>query len=324
MRRGRRSDTAGVVVGAVVQQPPEQPPLSVDGRIAAVCGRQHGVAHERQLAGAGLTRAARRWRERTGRLFRIHQCVFALTPTLSDDGYRAAALLATNGTLSHESTLCLAGLAGAPDSQHITIVGSGRRSVPGITIHHTRAWAPGDVTRVRGLRTTTVARALLDVAPTAVNLRALVHEAQYRKFIDPLSLRAIVTNHRGHPGLARLAAIEPAAGDSGLERRLGKILPPGATRQVWLSGLSGKRYRADYAYVEERVFIEADGRDAHARMLAFDDDRARDNDIAATGWLPLRYTASHMASPDTIRAQVDEVRRTRRRPSPTPRRAAPR
>jgi len=94
-----------------------------------------------------------------------------------------------------------------------------------------------------------------------------------------LSQSRVLDTHPGHPGLAKLAAIQPATGESGLERRLGKIIPPGATPQFWLTGLSGRRYRADFAYVEERVFIEADGRDAHARMLAFDDDRARDNDI---------------------------------------------
>src|SRR5204862_6168180 len=114
----------------------------------------------------GVTRDAERWRLRTGRLFEIHARVLSLTPTLSDDGYRAAALLATNGTLSHESALHLFGLVGRPASLHVTVVGDRGARPPRITVHRTRAWVRGDLTRVRGLSTTTVARALLDVART--------------------------------------------------------------------------------------------------------------------------------------------------------------
>jgi hypothetical protein len=281
------------------------------------------VCTRAQARAEGLTRDAERWRLKTGRLFEVLPRVLSLTPALSEDGCRTAALLATDGSLSHESTLHLYELVERPAALHVTVVGD-RRRVPGLIVHRTRAWAPGDLTPVRGLRTTTVSRALLDVAPTAPNLRALVHQAQYRKLIDPLSLKAVVDNHPGHPGLNALAAIEPTSNESGLERRLAKLLPEGATPQFWLTGLSGRRYRADFAYVEERVFVEADGRDAHARMLAFEDDRTRDNDIAATGWLPLRFTADQMRSPDTVRAQVEGVRRTRRRPRPRPRPASPR
>jgi len=245
------------------QRAPGLPPPTADARIAALCARQHGVITRDQARREGLTRSAETWRLANGRLFELLPGVLSLTPAVTEDGWHAATLLWTDGTLSCESVLYANGvLKSRPPTVHVTVVGGVRRVTEGITVHRTRGWQPGDVTRLRGLRATTVGRALLDVAPTTAHatLRALVHEAQYRKLIDPLSLTAILDAHPGHRGRKRLAAIDPANNaESGLERRLARVLAPipGTTAQYWLTGLSGARYRADLAFLEQRVFIEA-------------------------------------------------------------------
>lgn len=261
-----------------------------------------------------------RSRRAAGRLYEIHPGVLALTPTLPIEGRRAAALLWSDGWLSGLSLLALHGIAGEPATVHVTVVGRSREPVAGVTPHRTRGFARGDVTRVGAFAATTVGRALLDVAaatPEAV-LRGWVHEAQYRRLIDPLTLRQIVERHPGHPGLAALRAIDPAPrrSESGLETRLGRLVArvpgPPPERQFWFTTASGRRRRADFAYVEQGVLIEADGRDAHARMLALDDDRVRDNDAAAAGWLTLRYTGRRMRdAPDAVVAEIAAVLVTR-------------
>lgn len=252
-----------------------------------------------------------RWRLDAGRLYEPLPGVLSLTPTLSPDGRRAAALLWSGGTLGHESVLSLNALRDEPDSIHV--IGRWSRDAPdGITPHRTRALPPADLTRVRGLRATTVARALLDVAPRTPPdaLRRLVHEAQYRRLVDALSLQGTIDAHPGHPGLANLRAIDPAPRgiESELERRLRRALRlvpgPPPTRQFRLTLPSGRRIRADAAYVEERVLVEADGRTAHARMRAFGEDRARDNETLEIGWTPLRYTWADVDRPGTVARQV--------------------
>jgi very-short-patch-repair endonuclease len=42
--------------------------------------------------------------------------------------------------------------------------------------------------------------------------------------------------------------------------------------------------------------VELDGRDGHARELAFEDDRERDRALAAAGWRPVRVTSAHLRS----------------------------
>lgn len=290
---------------------PRNLPPSVDAAVATRCGRQFGVIHRRQARALGLTRDMERRRLRTGRLFEIHPGVFALTPTLSEDGRRAAALLWAQGTLGYESVLALYDLVPGPRDVHV-ICATTKPAPSGVRLHRSRFLPDADIRRVRGLRATTVARALLDVAPhtPAQRLRRIVHEAQYRRLIDPLTLRGIFDTHPGHPGLAALGAIDaaPRGTESGLEGRLHRALAlvPGArpTPQFRMTLPSGRRIRADAAYVEERVLIEADGRDAHARMLAFAADRARDNETLEIGWTPLRYTGADLARPDAVARQV--------------------
>lgn len=249
-----------------------------------------------------------------GRLYEPLPGVLSLTPTLTSDGRHAAALLWSGGTIGHDSVLYLHDLIPRPVRVHV-ICRSTRDEPDGVRVHRSRRLPADDLRDLRGLRTTTVARALLDVAPRwgAEPLRKVVHEAQYRRLIDPLSLAAVLCAHPGHPGSRALRAVDPAprGAESGLERRLRRALalvpgrPP--TPQFRVTLPSGRRIRADAAYVEERVLVEADGRDAHARMLAFGDDRARDNETLEFGWIPLRYTSADLRSPQRVARQISTV-----------------
>ncbi len=69
--------------------------------------------------------------------------------------------------------------------------------------------------------------------------------------------------------------------------------------------------RVDFAYPELKLAIEVDGFEPHTALDVFREDRARQNDLVASGWTVLRYVwrdvnamAWHVAW---------EIERTRRR-----------
>lgn len=69
----------------------------------------------------------------------------------------------------------------------------------------------------------------------------------------------------------------------------------------------GKVALIDLAYPDERVGIEVDGWAFHTQRVAFDEDRARGNDLALLGWQILHFTATtrpaHLVA--TVRRALD-------------------
>lgn len=282
-----------------------------DARIAAVCVRQHGVIAWWQLGDAGLTRRAVRARVDARRLHVVLAGVYAPSPVLTDDGRRAAAILASARSdavravrLGVWSAAELLGVAAADPAAHHTVLAreGRRRSQPGLVIHRLRRLDERDTTTVRSLRVTAAGRTLLDCAASGLRGRALeraVAEAEYLGLLDARSLDAILQRNRGHPGLGLLGAVDLAQvarerTESPLEEevheRLRLLDIPSFACQVWVRGLSGTRYRADFVWEEHRLLLEADGRGAHARARTLDEDRARDNDLTAVGWTTMRVT----------------------------------
>ena len=51
-----------------------------------------------------------------------------------------------------------------------------------------------------------------------------------------------------------------------------------------------RTYEVDCLWPDEGVAVELDGRAAHIRAAAFEEDRARDAALTATGLRPLRFT----------------------------------
>jgi very-short-patch-repair endonuclease len=76
---------------------------------------------------------------------------------------------------------------------------------------------------------------------------------------------------------------------------------------------SGRRYRIDLAYPDHRLAIELDGWSHHRTRSAFDNDRARGNQLELAGWTVLRFTskATRCDVVDTVaRARQAAARRT--------------
>jgi very-short-patch-repair endonuclease len=49
-------------------------------------------------------------------------------------------------------------------------------------------------------------------------------------------------------------------------------------------------YEIDFVWPRERVLVETDGWDTHGHRFAFENDRAKDADLVAQGWVVLRFT----------------------------------
>lgn len=282
-----------------------EPPRQDDAPIVAVARPQGGVFTRPQaMDPGGLTAAQFDNRVRTGRFFRVLRGVYALSPVITPHGARMAAILAScdGASIADLSAGDLWGFAvhdGGP--HHVIVPAGGGRGVEGVATHRTRGLIAGDVVRFGGLPVTSPARTLLDLALRldVTTLRAVIKEAQYARLIDPDALAAAIAAHPGHRGARALRLADPglrafAGTESSLEDELFAVLErhgvPLPEPQVWLTGASGQRYRLDGFYGFAMLAIEADGRTAHARAMAFEDDRDRDTDLAAVGVLTLRFT----------------------------------
>ena len=277
-----------------------------------MAGARHMVFALEELCALGLTGSAIRHRAATGRLHRIHQGVYALVPVelLTVRGrYRAATLACTGSrheaALSHRSAADLHGLR-ACHRRTVEVIVPGRTAHrhPGIQVHRSVNLDPvSDVTLIDGIRVTTVARALLDLA-AVVPARALERALDQAEILRVFDLAALVDQLRrnpAHPGAGRLRATlhRHTAGDTVTESELeeafyafcrahGFPLPDiGRHRDV---GDGGHLIRPDAVWAGRRLAVEVDGKRVHLTRRAFEEDRVRDQRLTAAGWRVIRTT----------------------------------
>src|SRR4051794_18822896 len=102
---------------------------TVNGAIARVAGRQHGVLTQGQLVRAGLAPRAISHRAASGKLFRVYRGVYAVGHAgLSNEGRWMAAVLAcgAGAVLSHRSAAELLELLKPLTLPiHVTVAGAG-------------------------------------------------------------------------------------------------------------------------------------------------------------------------------------------------------
>ena len=169
----------------------------VERVIARIAGRQDNVIGRDQLIAAGLTRAAIAYRVREGRMQRWHRGVYILGPAPPTPMAKARAAAIAGGAdavVSHRSAACLFGLlpdiAGDVD---ITVAGRNPGSHPGIRLHRVAELPPQDVTVMNGLRITTIARTICDLATTesARDTEHAFQEALYRDVVTPRAIERV-------------------------------------------------------------------------------------------------------------------------------------
>ena len=239
------------------------------------------------------------------RLTRAHAGVYFVGHRLVAPGSYLAAVLACGdrAVLSHRSAAALWGLR--PDATgpiDVTIPRGGSRHRVGITIHTTRSLDETEVSTCEGIRCTSPARTLVDLAgtvtPRALD-RALERSVILRLFdlpaIDAALARA--TGRRGartlHNLLATLAD-EPAPIRNELERRfLDLVRDAGLPRPIVNGIVAG--YEVDFHWPAQRLIAETDGRATHDTPYGFERDHTRDLDLELAGWHVVRVTWRQVA-----------------------------
>jgi hypothetical protein len=288
---------------------------AIDAELARLAGRQHGVVATRQLSALGLARGGVAARARAGRLHRVHRGVYAVGHTvLTVNGRRMAAVLAAGpgAVLSHASAAALWDIRPTSATRIDISVRSagGRAKRPGLRIHRTPTLQTDEITAHQGIRVTSPARTLLDLA-SSLPRRALeraLDEAEIRELYDRRALEAVALAHAGERGARALAEAlaqdgDPVLTDSELEEiMLGlcdeqQLERP--TPRAWVAGL-----RVDFLFAASRLVVETDGYRYHRTRRAFERDRERDAILARAGYRTLRFTHRQLTREPALVAET--------------------
>jgi hypothetical protein len=175
------------------------------------------------------------------------------------------------------------------------------RQRPGIRIHC--APLPADeITGIRGIPITTVARTLFDLASVLrqSQLERAINEAEVRRLAGVLSLRDLLDRYPRRRGTRMLKAVlkdargvthsELEARFSSWARAVGLPLPE---RNAYVLA-RGQWFECDCIWRPQRLIVELDGRRFHATAVAFERDRARDRALSAAGSRVIRVTWSQL------------------------------
>jgi very-short-patch-repair endonuclease len=264
--------------------------------IVTLARRQHRNVTRAQLLALGATSNAIQRLVERGWLHREHPGVYSVgTPATTPLELAAAAVLACGhgAVLSHGSALASWGLAKRwPDRVHLSTATDRRPS--GLAVHRTTTLARADIRTHNGIRTTSLARTLLDCAPN-LNPRALtraVNDALRSPHLKPRQLADVLERNPRHPGTKLLNPfVQTPTGptrsrfEDAFLNFCAKHDLPRPKVNTMVCG-----YEVDALFEQERVIVELDGWDFHNDRRSFEADRARDADTLEAGYATVRIT----------------------------------
>jgi very-short-patch-repair endonuclease len=264
------------------------------------------VVARQQLLELGISEAAIDYRLQVGRLRRLFPGAYAAGHEALPLAARALAGIISArpaAAASHWTAAAIHGLIDRPRALiHVTCPNV-RRPRRGLSVH--RAILPSDeIAHLAGVPTTIVARTLLDLSAASDHrtLRTLIKRAEFKGLVTAGDITAILARYprrRGRGTLARIAAgygltetrrTASPLEDDFLDFCAARHLPLPETNVPLRAG--SRAYVADCLWREARLVVELDGRAAHARELAFEDDRRRDRALIAAGWRTARVTSA--------------------------------
>jgi hypothetical protein len=276
--------------------------------LTSVAKKQHGAISSGQVRTLGLSPKQVHRLIADGWLARLRPGVFAVagsSPTWHQ-AVSAAVLAAGPGAVaSHSTAAVLWGLPGVERSAtELTTYRPDQRRLEGVRAHRTLAFLDCEHTVRDQIPVTTVARTIVDLSGrcsvpelgrmTDYGLRTgTLHIDHLRKCV--CGLRSAPGRHvtKVHSVLRRrLPGYDP--GESDLEMRFVRALVgaglPEPVQQHRVT-LGSRHCRIDLAYPDLKLAIEIDGWTFHHTRTAFDEDRARANDLVVAGWNVLRFTS---------------------------------
>lgn len=269
--------------------------------IARLAARQWGVVGREQLRQLRLSERAIDGRIARGILFPLFRGVYAYgNPNVTDHALLFAAQLSCGDAafFSHETAAAILGLRrlyrGAIE---VTVPRGGGRSRSDLILHRTRTADRREVTTRNGLRVSTFARLLVDLAPdaTPARLEELITFGVRNQLYVPDAVEATLERHAHSPGVAlpkaAVARYRPGPDrKSELERsfdawKLTRPDIPDPERNVHLD-----IWEIDCLWREQAVALELDGRPYHVAVQDFDKDSRKNNDLLVMGLRPMRVS----------------------------------
>ena len=268
---------------------------TIDKRISELARRQRGYVTRGQLLKLGLGAQAVKHRVRSGRLIPVYTGVYAVghRPALPQDRGKGALLACgPKAVLSHGSAATLYGIYRRWDTPFEVTVPTARHR-KGIRIHRARL-TRDDIRIELGLRVTSPARTLLDMAPrlTDKQLRRAFNGLRLSHQLRPEHLADTLRRFPRAPGARRLeplARTRRGATRSSLEDKFGDFCDRHGLPEPLLNERIGGR-EVDALFPEERVIVELDGYEVHSGRVSFEDDRDRDASMLALGFSTVRVT----------------------------------
>lgn len=271
-----------------------------DEAAGAIADMQRGVISRPQglAAGLGSDAIALRLRRKRWRPFR-HRGVYLLGHENAPPGAdEAAALLASPrlSVVSRASALHLAGLCERPSLVHVVTKSGSGSEQRGMRLHRTSSLDAEEVTLRYGPPTTTVLRALWDVASCGWRgsaLEQVVGEAIANGHVDEELLRRSIEDAAGRHGVPALRDAMRLGGvavDSRPERLVVEGLRKAGSPAFEVHGRVGP-YKPDILFRELKIAVEVKG--PHHRLASrFESDHEREQWLRDQGLAVLPFTTT--------------------------------
>lgn len=267
----------------------------IDQSIARLAGRQRGYVTRGQLLHLGLGAGAIKYRVIKGSLIAVHTGVYAVghePAGLVDRAYAAVLACGPGAILSHGSAASLWGIYPRWWTPFEVNVSTGKRR-PGIRMHRA-IFTRDDVHRYLGIRVTSPARTIFDIAPRLTDkaLARAVNDLRIARRLKLDHLAELVTRLPRHGGASRIRPlIEVPQGPTRSE--LEDIFAAFAVRfdlPPFLINVRVAGYEVDVLFPEQRVIVELDGYEFHRTRRSFENDRERDAAMLAASFVTVRIT----------------------------------
>ncbi|MGD9792099.1 MAG: type IV toxin-antitoxin system AbiEi family antitoxin domain-containing protein [Acidimicrobiia bacterium] len=275
--------------------------------LAAIGKRQHGLVSLTDLRSLGASKRVLDGLIDRGLLIRMHPGVFALpgvAPPLQP--YAAAIMSAGPGSaLSHRSAMTGWVVPNIVVDTIELVVPRGRNPiVRNAVVRRSSDLDPSHITMLDGLPITCPARTLVDasaVVPPFIVARAM-ESWLTRKLVTIADIEETIETlgRKGRNGVGAMRsllaqrALGRSVADSSLEVLTAQLLIEAGLPVVHHHLVIDDGVviaELDFAFVEERMYLESDGFGAHTMTRrTFDRDRTRQNDLIELDWLPMRFS----------------------------------
>jgi hypothetical protein len=297
----------------------------LDSAIAARARRQGGHVTRLQLLALGLSGRQIDHRLAVGRLIAVFRGVYAVGHLPTNPLDRAAGALLACGersALSHGSAGALWGVWKRWRFPLELSTAIDRRP-SGLIVHRTTKLTQADIWLEHGLRVTSPALTVLQVAPrlTQRRLTRVINDLRLERRLTHEQLAALLARFPRHPGAGRLRPLvettlrEPTRSE--LEDAFQLFVVTNGLPQPLINHVI-EGYRVDAYFPLERLVVELDGWQVHRTRAAFERDRRQDAEILERAGIPtLRITYERLIrEPAAEAARLHVILRQRRRQQP--------